>query len=187
VAVLTFETRTDALRMIARSHAQLIAAGRRIAAECGLANDGGVLSAIPLTSFAGLSAALLPWLIGGGTLSIGAKPARWRCSPPARRTSAFLGAAPLAVGCDGLLDTGFPCHVHAERGTLSITGAPPGLAMIGSYAFSRSAVDETLGEAAPEASVIVVPDLLLGDRFAGRAPNARLELRLNLRSADSTR
>jgi hypothetical protein len=80
-------------------------------------------------------------------------------------------ASPLD-GCDGLIDTGFPCHVDAERGTLSITGAPPGLAMIGSYAFSRSGVDETLGEAAPEASVIVVPDLLLGDRFAGNAPDA---------------
>ncbi len=38
--------------------------------ECGLPDDGNLLSTIPLTSFAGLSTALLPWLIGGGTLHL---------------------------------------------------------------------------------------------------------------------
>jgi len=277
VAVLTFETRADGLRIIARSHAQLVASGRRIAAECGLANEGRVLSTIPFTSFAGLSAGLLPWLIGGGTLhlhqgfaaesfgaqcaaldggvvvvtgpalpalaaslkSAGTVIALWRsparmANAPAQRNGivdvacfgetgliatqrdregailplpyaadvhrskagtlamlasgtpceSFPPSAPASPldGCDGLIDTGFPCQVDAERGTLSITGAPPGLALIGSYAFPRGGVDETLGEAAPDASLIVVPDLLLGDRFAGNAPDpARVQAELEVR------
>jgi hypothetical protein len=274
VAVLTFETRADGLRIVARSHAQLVAAGRRIAAECGLANEGRVLSAIPFTSFAGLSAGLLPWLIGGGTLhlhhafaedvfaaqcaaldggavvvpgpalpalaaslkSAGAVIALWRsparmANAPAQRngivdvaclgesgliatqrdregailplpyaadihrtktgTLAMLASgtpcgsfppsapAPHLGGCDGLIDTGFPCQVDAERGTLSITGAPPALALVGGYPFSRTALDSLCAEIGHDASIITVPDALLGSRLAATAsdmPAAQAEL-----------
>ncbi len=225
VAVLTFETRTDGLRGIARSHAQLVGSGRRMVRECGLPDDGNLLSTIPLTSFAGLSTALLPWLIGGGTLhlhhgfcaesfaaqcdlldggtvvvsgpalpalaetlkSAGTVIALWRspermCAAPAltngivdiacfgetgciatrrdakgairplagnadmRRTKAgTLALRASGLMCDffppqakdqfedaaDTIDTGFPCQFDAERGTLAITGAPPGLALVG--------------------------------------------------------
>ena len=261
VAVVTFETRADGLRMIARSHVQLIAAARCIAAECGLANDAKLLSAIPPSSFAGLSTALLPWLIGGGTLhlhhgfapeifaaqcesldsgavvvpgpalpalspllnSAGAVIALWRSpdrmmsAPPqgngivdvacfgemgliatqrdsdgamlplpydadAQRTTAgTLALRVFGTVCDAFppsdaqqadgafADTGFSCRVDAERGTLSITGAPPALAFVGGYPFSRTALENLSAEIGHDASVITVPDALLGNRLAGIA------------------
>ena len=70
VAALTFETRADGLCLFARSHGQLIAAGSKFAAECALARDAALLSTVPLSSLAGLSASLVPWLLGGGTLHL---------------------------------------------------------------------------------------------------------------------
>jgi non-ribosomal peptide synthetase component E (peptide arylation enzyme) len=263
VAVLTCETRADGLRLIARSHAQLVASGRGIAAECGLANDAPLLSAIPLASFAGLSTALVPWLIGGGALhlhhgfdaesfaaqcaaldggavvvpgpalpalaaslkSAGAVIALWRspermASAPALRHSiidvACFGESrliatqrdrdgailPLPSGADtqrtkvgtlalralgtvcdafpppddrtneaagAFVDTGFPCQVDADRGTLTVTGSPAGLALVGGYAFPRTALDTVSAEAGRDASIIAVPDGLLGERLAGHA------------------
>jgi acyl-CoA synthetase (AMP-forming)/AMP-acid ligase II len=40
VAVLTFDTTTDGIRIVARNHAQLAASGAKLAAECGLSDDG---------------------------------------------------------------------------------------------------------------------------------------------------
>jgi hypothetical protein len=274
VAVVTFETRADGLWMIARNHAQLISVGAGIAAECGLAVNANLLSAVPMSSFAGLTTALLPWLIGGGTLhlhhgfaheafaaqcasldggavvvpgpalpalarfvtSAGAAIALWRS--PERMTSApaqhngivdvacfgeigliatqrdaggamlalpygpdaqRTNAGTLALRISGIMceafpppdaqqpdalgsfvDTGFPCQVDAERGTLTITGAPPALAFVGGYPFSRTALDNLSAEIGYDASVITVPDALLGNRLAASASDmpaaeARLE------------
>ena len=70
VAVLTFETKVDGIRVVARSHAQLAASGERLATECGLPADGQILSTVPFTSFVAFSAALVPWLVRGGTLHL---------------------------------------------------------------------------------------------------------------------
>jgi AMP-binding enzyme len=263
VAVLTFETRAEGLRVIARSHAQLVAAGHCIAAECGFPADANLLSALPVSSFAGLSTALLPWLIGGGTLhlhhgfaheafagqcasldggavvvpgpalpalapllnSAGTVIALWRSpermtgapaqrngivdiacfgetgliatqrdadgamlplpyGPEAQRTSAgtlalrtagiVCDAFPPADGrqpneTDAFIDTGFSCQVDADRGTLTITGAPPALALVGGYPFSRSALDNLSAEIGTDGSLITVPDALLGNRLAATA------------------
>lgn len=69
-AVITFDTTRDGIALVLRSHAQLVAAGARLAAECGLAQDGAILSAVPPASFAGIACALVPWLIGGGSLHL---------------------------------------------------------------------------------------------------------------------
>jgi hypothetical protein len=273
VAVLTFETRADGLRVIARSHAQLVASGQRILAECGLMPDSGLLSPVPLTTHAALSTALVPWLIGGGTLHLhhgfdaetfvaqcaaldggavvvpgpalpalaasltaGTVIALWRaparmasapaqkngivdvacfgetgliatqrdrdgailplpCAADVNRTKAgtlamLASATPCDAfpprdwaaqsdGCDGLIDTGFPCQVDIDRGTLTVTGAPPGLALVGGYSFSRMALDLLSDETSDDASIITVPDVLLGDRLAGHASDtAALEAEL---------
>ena len=70
IAVVTFESGTAGLMPRARNHAQLIAGGRAIAAESGIAPGSDILTAVPFTSFAACSAALVPWLIAGGTLHL---------------------------------------------------------------------------------------------------------------------
>lgn len=70
VAVITFEETADGIRAVARSQRQLIAGGLGPFQENGAVVNGKLLSAIPLSSFAGLSLTLMPWLLGGGTLSL---------------------------------------------------------------------------------------------------------------------
>ena len=70
VAVVTFDVTGDGLAAVARSHAQLMAGGSSVFLEAGAARNANILSAIPLSSFAGLAAALMPWLLEGGTLSL---------------------------------------------------------------------------------------------------------------------
>jgi hypothetical protein len=70
IAVVTFESGTAGLMPRARNQAQLIAGGRAIAAESGIAPGSDILTSVPFTSFAACSAALVPWLIAGGTLHL---------------------------------------------------------------------------------------------------------------------
>jgi hypothetical protein len=69
-AVVTFDKTADGPCAVARNHMELIAGGLGPYSACGAPLDRSVLSSIPLGSFAGLSLTLLPWLLGGGTLSL---------------------------------------------------------------------------------------------------------------------
>jgi hypothetical protein len=264
VAVVTFETGADGIIPRARSHAQLVACGTGLAADSGIGPDSTILSTIPLASFATLSAALVPWLIGGGTLHLnhgfdagafaaqcaaldggavvlpgpalpalapslvraGSVIALWR-SPERMGLARQQLAGVLDVACfgeigcratqrcadgtvlplpchdavqskhgtlalrgrsvplpgfppgegeapeGGVYDTGYPCRIDHERGTLSITAGPAGFAAIGSYRFRRGEVDEVVAEADAQALIATLPDAMLGERFAGSAPDAR--------------
>jgi hypothetical protein len=70
VCVVTFDETAEGIRAVARNQRQLIAGGLGPYLENGAVTDGKTLSAIPLGSFAGLSLTLMPWLLGGGTLSL---------------------------------------------------------------------------------------------------------------------
>ena len=70
LAVVTFEVSAGGLVPVARNHTQLLAAGRAINLECGVTSNANILSAIPPSSFAGIAVTLLPWLAGGGALSL---------------------------------------------------------------------------------------------------------------------
>ena len=70
VAVITFAEGADGICPLARNQKELIAGGFGPYLESGGAQDGHLLSTIPLSSFAGLSLTLLPWLLGGGTLNL---------------------------------------------------------------------------------------------------------------------
>ena len=273
VAVLTFETIAEGIRVLARSHAQLAASGAKLVAECGLAEDRQILSAIPLTSFAALSAALVPWLMRGGTLHLhhgfaresfaaqcatldggavvvpapalpalagslgtaGTIIALWR-APERMQSSPAVKHGLIDVACfgeTGLLatqrdangavlplpfgthtqrtkhgtlalrasateldifppadepgdpaasafaDTGFACHADPERGTLIITGGPPGFALVGGYRFARSDLDALVADAAPEATIAALPHAILGECLAGSTPEPQaVELEL---------
>lgn len=70
VAVVTFDITPVGIVPVARSHMQMQAGGAAVYLEAGAPRDGRMLSTIPPTSFAGIAATVLPWLSGGGTLSL---------------------------------------------------------------------------------------------------------------------
>jgi hypothetical protein len=70
VAFYTFDTGADGTVAVPHDHARLLAAGAALLRETALAPDAPMLSTIPLTSFAGLTLALMPWLTSGGPLHL---------------------------------------------------------------------------------------------------------------------
>jgi non-ribosomal peptide synthetase component E (peptide arylation enzyme) len=64
VAVVTFEVTSDGIIPLARSHAQLAAAG----AICELEAGTRIISGASISSLAGLACGVLPWLLSEGTL-----------------------------------------------------------------------------------------------------------------------
>ncbi|MBS0247439.1 MAG: acyl--CoA ligase [Proteobacteria bacterium] len=70
VAVLTFDVAASGVTPVARSHSELISGGLSLAYEIGVGPDLSILATIPPSSFAGLAVTVVPWLFGGGTLSL---------------------------------------------------------------------------------------------------------------------
>jgi hypothetical protein len=70
VAAVTFEVGADGVRAFARNHNELIGSGLGPYLESGAALDAGLLSAIPVGSFAGIALGPVQWLLGGGTLRL---------------------------------------------------------------------------------------------------------------------
>jgi hypothetical protein len=70
VAAITLDVTPAGLVPVARSHMELLAGGAATYLEAGAPQNGRILSAIPPASFAGIALTLLPWLTGGGTLSL---------------------------------------------------------------------------------------------------------------------
>lgn len=70
VAVVTLDVTPSGLVPVARSHSELIAGGLSLAQEIGVGPHMSLLAAIPASSFAGLAATIVPWLFGGGCLSL---------------------------------------------------------------------------------------------------------------------
>lgn len=70
IAVVTFDVAASGVTPVARSHSELISGGLALSYEIGVGPDLSILAAIPPSSFAGLAVTLVPWLFGGGTLSL---------------------------------------------------------------------------------------------------------------------
>ncbi|HWV52189.1 class I adenylate-forming enzyme family protein [Pseudorhodoplanes sp.] len=67
-ALITYDIMTDGVVPIAREPAQLLAGGRLVRQRGDIAAGSVILSTLPPTTFAGISAALVPSLLTGGTL-----------------------------------------------------------------------------------------------------------------------
>ena len=67
-AAVTFDTTADAIVPVGRDMAQLLAGGRLVRQRGQIEPGAVILSTIPIASYAGMSAALVPWLLSGGTL-----------------------------------------------------------------------------------------------------------------------
>jgi AMP-binding enzyme len=70
LAVVTWDVSTEGLVPVARNHFELLAAGLAAILEGRIAQDATILSAIALSSFAGIALSIVPWLVSGGTLSL---------------------------------------------------------------------------------------------------------------------
>jgi AMP-binding enzyme len=70
LAAITFEVGEGGVVPVARSHRELLAGGMAVARESALTPDFGILSTIAPASFSGICLTLLPWLIGGGILTL---------------------------------------------------------------------------------------------------------------------
>lgn len=70
VAVITFDTTSEGIVPVARSHAELLASGLPVLAESRLAAESAMLSSLPVNSFAGIALTLVPWLLSGGALRL---------------------------------------------------------------------------------------------------------------------
>ena len=70
VIAMTFDVTADGIAAVQHDHARLLEAGAALAEATGLALDAPIVSTIPLSSFGGLTATLMPWLIVGGALHL---------------------------------------------------------------------------------------------------------------------
>ncbi len=113
VAVITMDVTASGLVPVARSHMELLAGGVAGFLETGAVQNAHILSAIPPSSFAGISVTLLPWLIGGGTLSLhhGFDPATFAAQVDGQNGSTIVvpGAAVTPLAAAGHLGT----HIKA--------------------------------------------------------------------------
>ena len=68
LALLTWEQTTDGGVPVARNHAEIVAGGLAVLLEGRFETGAVFVSAVPSSSFAGLAASVLPWLLTGGAL-----------------------------------------------------------------------------------------------------------------------
>jgi hypothetical protein len=213
VAVVTFDLTVDGLVPVMRNHAELIAAGLAPFRESGMAADAGWLSTVPVSSFAGIALALLPWLLGGGTLSLhgGFDPDTFAAQSRRQNALVLPGTmiAPLAASghLDGPAETILALWRQPERLAVAAPwqgeatlidvvafgedavwaarrrpdGMPApipsghlmtprgGVTAIGGYRFQQNEIDDTVAAVDTSATIVALPDALLGQRFAGSA------------------
>lgn len=138
VAAVTFETSADGIVPVARSHMEIIAGGMAVFLEASLEEDADIVSTIPPSTFAGLAASLVPWLISGGTLHLlhgfaaGALAAQ-----SARLSGAALvlpGPAAIPLHDAGLIGTAFVTAIALRR-------APQRLATLSRWRGDAALVD----------------------------------------------
>ncbi len=138
VAAITFDVTGDGIVPIARSHSGLIAGGREVFLEGGIGQDETILSTIPPSSFAGIALAVVPWLLGGGTLALhhGFDPVAFakQCRAYDAATIALPGPALAALADAGLLG-------NAVKNILALWRAPEQLAAAAPWRGSAGLVD----------------------------------------------
>ncbi|MDB5521689.1 MAG: putative acid-CoA ligase [Tardiphaga sp.] len=69
-AIISFDVLDDGFRAVPRTHLNLIAGGLAIFLESGLPQGATLMAALAPSSFAGLAATLVTWLLTGGALAL---------------------------------------------------------------------------------------------------------------------
>jgi acyl-CoA synthetase (AMP-forming)/AMP-acid ligase II len=78
------------------------------------------------------------------------------------------GGAVFAPGPDGFVHTGLMCRLDRDLRSIVITGEASGLARIGGYSFRAADIEAQVTKVDAQATLMAVPDALLGQRLAGR-------------------
>jgi acyl-CoA synthetase (AMP-forming)/AMP-acid ligase II len=108
VAALTFDVAAGGIVAVRHSHGELIASGRAVFLEDGIADDATILTTIPLSSFAGIALTCVPWVLSGGTLALhqGFDPTIFNDQCHEQEASAVVlpGSALSVLADAGLLD-----------------------------------------------------------------------------------
>jgi hypothetical protein len=73
----------------------------------------------------------------------------------------------LAPDLDGLIDTGLACRRRLNTSSLAMSTPLPGIWTVGGYRFYESALEDTVAAVDAEATLVGLPDALLGQRLAG--------------------
>jgi hypothetical protein len=69
----------------------------------------------------------------------------------------------------GFVDTGYACRQDHDSGTLILGGPRGGFTTIGGYRFRQAQVDAQVAAVDAAATIVALPDALLGQRLAGSA------------------
>jgi hypothetical protein len=69
-AIISFDVTVDGFQAVPRTHQNLIAGGLAIFLESGVPQGAKILSAFAPSSFAGMAASLVTWLLSGGMLAL---------------------------------------------------------------------------------------------------------------------
>ena len=104
---------------------------------------------------------------GAGTLALRGPMVPAHAFPPGTER----GEAPhLGVNAAGFVDTGATCRLDRATDTLVVTGPPGGITVVGGYRFRQVEVDWLVAHADLDATIVALPDGMLGQRLAGSAP-----------------
>jgi hypothetical protein len=82
------------------------------------------------------------------------------------------GLPHLAIGPDGVIDTGYACA--SDAGAVTVTAPPPGIVNVGGYRLPLGNLQDVVGRIDAAASLAAVPDRLLGQRLAGIAADRHM-------------
>ena len=82
------------------------------------------------------------------------------------------GLPHLAIGPDGVIDTGYACV--SDAGAVTVTAPPPGIVNVGGYRLPLGDLQDVVGRIDAAASLAAVPDPLLGQRLAGIAADRHM-------------
>jgi hypothetical protein len=79
------------------------------------------------------------------------------------------GLPHFAVGPGGVVDTGYACQVDPQAKTVMVSDAPEGIVCVGGYRFPLHDLQDAVARVDPRATLLAVPDTLVGARLIGNA------------------
>jgi hypothetical protein len=82
----------------------------------------------------------------------------------------------------GFVDTRYACRYDRSNETLTITAPPAGITAVGGYRFRQNDVDWLVAKADLRATIVALPQAMLGQRLAGSSPDPAVT-EVSLRSA----
>jgi hypothetical protein len=122
-AVISFDTTADGFRAVPRTHLGLIAGGLAMSLESYVPQGATVMSLFAPSSFAGLAASVVTWLLSGGTLVLHHPfdDDLLEQEINAQRCDTLVAPAPLALRLD---ETGLALRMPSLRHVIGLWRAP---------------------------------------------------------------